>query len=210
MTVEQFGLWSALAIIWFSAVVAPGPNFIAILHVAASENRKAALMTAAGVGFGTFIWAAAGVYGLKALFTVLPATALAIKLAGAVYLIWVGIKLWREAGRMALEMEAGAARQMSLLQAFNFGLLTNLANPKTAVFAASLFAVSVPPGAPAWFAILSIATIVGISLSWYTLLATVGSLDVFARLYNRARTTMLRITGAIFVAYGLKLIVDNR
>lgn len=210
MTSEQFGLWSALAVIWFGAVVAPGPNFIAILHVAASENRRAALMTALGVGVGTFLWATAGIYGLKALFTVLPATALAIKLMGAAYLIWVGVKLWREAGRMALDMDVTAARQMSLFQAFMFGLLTNLANPKTAVFAASLFAVSVPVGAPTWFAILSIATIVGISITWYTLLATVGSLDVFARAYNRARAMLLRVTGAIFIAYGVKLIVDQR
>ena len=210
MTAEMVTALSALAVIWFAAVVTPGPNFIAILHMAASERREAALATAGGVGLGTFIWAASGVFGLKALFTLLPAAALAIKLAGAAYLIWTGIKLWRLAAPLTATGDMGEPEGATLGAAFRFGLFTNLANPKTAVFAASLFAVAVPPGQPLWFAWLTIALIVTISITWYATLASIGALSVFSSAYRRAKQTLLRITGALFVGYGVKLLVSER
>ena len=210
MTAEMATALSALAVIWFAAVVTPGPNFIAILHMAASERRAAALATAGGVGLGTFIWAASGVFGLKALFTLLPAAALAIKLAGGAYLVWIGIKLWQSAAPLAATNAIGKPEGTTLSAAFRFGLFTNLANPKTAVFAASLFAVAVPPGQPLWFAWLTIGLIVTISIAWYSALASIGALPVFSNAYRGAKRILLRITGALFIGYGVKLIVSGR
>jgi len=195
-----------LALVWGLAVVTPGPNFIAILNSAVAGGRSAAVMTAAGTLAGTALWALAGIFGLKALFVLMPWTAMAIKLAGAVYLVWAGIAAWRGAAQAAGPVEAsGRARR----RAFARGLLTVLANPKTAAFAASLFAVAVPAGAPHAYALAALATICGVSAAWYFTLALTGASRPVARLFARARGALMRLAGAIFIGFGLRLAVER-
>ncbi|MCB1492639.1 MAG: LysE family transporter, partial [Rhodobiaceae bacterium] len=107
-----------LAAVWILGVLTPGPNFFATMHMAARHGRRAALLTVAGITVGTSFWALAGFLGIKALFVAVPVAALAIKLGGAAYLVWMGIKMWKSAGQAAdIEMLAPTG-------AFRFGLLT--------------------------------------------------------------------------------------
>lgn len=189
-----------LAFLWLIAAMTPGPNFFAVMHVAVTQGRGAAFACALGTVLGTAIWALAGFFGLKALFTALPAAAVAIKLFGGGYLIWVAIGFWRASSKPTekhLEATAGSA--------FWFGVATNLANPKTAAFAASLFAVALPPGTDIGISLLAVVMICTISTCWYGIVSRVGSGAVFARAYARARSSVLRATSVIFAGFGLKL-----
>lgn len=189
-----------LAILWLIAAMTPGPNFFAVMHVAVSRGRAAAFACAMGTVVGTAIWALAGFFGLKALFAALPAAAIAIKLMGGAYLIWVAIGLWRAAGPRndhAVSMATGSA--------FWFGVATNLANPKTAAFAASLFAVALPQGSGTGLSLLAVVMICMISTGWYGLVSAAGSTAIFARTYARARVWILRGTAVIFAGYGANL-----
>ena len=67
-----------------------------------------------------------------------------------------------------------------------------------------------PPGQPLWFAWLTIGLIVTISIAWYSALASIGALPVFSNAYRGAKRILLRITGALFIGYGVKLIVSGR
>lgn len=193
-----------LAGLWLIAAMMPGPNFFAVVHVAAGQGRRAAFACALGTVLGTAIWATAGFFGLKALFAALPAASAAIKLAGAGYLVWVGLGLWRAAGRSAPEAPHGSLPG----RAFLFGLATNLANPKTAAFAASLFAVALPASAPVSHSAAAIAMVCAISTFWYGMVSVIGSRPVFVRAYANGRSMVMRATGVIFAGYGASLAAE--
>lgn len=189
-----------LALLWFLAAATPGPNFFAVMHVAAGQGRRAAWACAMGTVLGTAIWALAGFFGLKALFAALPQAAVLIKLAGAAYLIRVGIGLWRSAG-----MPGTSRHEIRTSRAFLFGLATNLANPKTAAFAASLFAVALPVGASTGVSLAAVVLVCAISTSWYSFVALLGSTAPVARTYGALRRPVLRITAMIFAVFGGRL-----
>ena len=192
-----------LAAIWIFGVLTPGPNFFATMHMAARHGRQAALLTVAGIGAGTAFWALAGFLGIKALFTAVPIAALAIKLVGAAYLVWMGWKMWQSATRpVDMEMIAPA-------RAFRFGLLTNLANAKTAAFAASLFAVALPPDASWALTTAAFVTIVGMATTWYGLCAIVGSRGAVMATYRKAQKWLMRVAGTVFVGFGVKLAMER-
>lgn len=192
-----------LAAVWIFGVMTPGPNFFATMHMAARHGRRAALATVAGIAVGTTFWAAAGFLGIKTLFVAVPAAALAIKLAGAGYLVWMGIKMWRSAAATDQEMDLPAGR------AFRFGLLTNLANAKTAAFAASLFAVALPADASWGLIAEAMVLIVGMAAAWYSFCGIVGSQGRVMAAYRRFQKWLMRTAGVVFVGFGLKLAAER-
>lgn len=192
-----------LALLWFLAAATPGPNFFAVMQTAAGRGRAAAFACAYGTVLGTLVWAFAGFFGLTALFAAFPAAATVIRVAGALYLIWVGITMFRGASRT--EQPVGSA---PVGRAFLFGLATNLANPKTAAFAASLFAVSLPAEASITQSFGAILMVTSISAGWYTVVAFLGSTEHLTRLYARARTWLLRLTGVLFASFGARLLSE--
>jgi threonine efflux protein len=193
----------SLALLWGVAVIVPGPNFLAVFQSGASQTRRHAYATALGCGCGTAVWGTAGVFGLSFLFTLVPFSLIAIRLAGAGYLVYAGVMLYLTAGQASRAIQPAASP--SLTRAFRFGALTTLANPKTMAFAASVFSVSVPRGAPAWYSVVTLTTILAISLSWYILVATLASSDRVARAYLRTERPLKRLAGAMFVGFGLRL-----
>ena len=114
--------------------------------------------------------------------------------------------MWRSAGKSA---NAKGPNLPSARRAFLFGLSTNLANPKTAAFAASLFAVALPSGTSIWISLLAVGLVCFISLVWYSLVALAGSTSPFQRTYARVRRLILRATGVIFAGYGTRLILQQ-
>ena len=191
-----------LAAVWLVGVLTPGPNFLATMHMAARHGRRAALMTVAGIAVGLSFWALAGLLGIRVLFAAVPIAAILVKLAGAAYLIWMGVTMWRQSG------SPGRARPPTAASAFRLGLLTNLANAKTAAFAASLFAVALPAHAgPGLFA-AAFTTIVSMSVAWYGTCAILGSRGAIMRLYDRFGSWLTRFAGLVFAAFGLKLAIE--
>ncbi len=159
--------WAAvllpLAGLWFLAAAMPGPNTLLVGHRAARDGWTAAAVAACGTATGTLVWATAALFGLTLLFAAAPHAQTAIRVAGGLYLVWTGITMWRAAG------SAGgvADDRPSLLGAYRAGLLANLSNPKSAAFATSLLAASLPAGAPAGLRVAAVATVVATSLFWY-------------------------------------------
>lgn len=193
-----------LWLVWTAGVLIPGPNFLAVTHVAAAHGRRAGLLTAQGVALGAIFWALAGLFGLKIVFAAFPWAWTFIKFAGAVYLIATGVSMWRR----AVPLDAGL--QLRAAGAFRIGLLTNLSNAKTAAFAASLFAVAVPQGAPQWITVAAFGLIVGTAWGWYSLCGIMASHHRVTASYKRFRTVLKRGAGAVFVGFGATLALDSR
>ncbi|NWB95988.1 LysE family translocator [Pseudomonas gingeri] len=117
----------------------PGPDMILLLQTGARHGRSQALTTALGLGIARACHVALAALGLAALFKAAPWTFDMVRLAGAAYLLWIGVRMLRP-GSLALLSAGpqGAQPALSWRAALQQGLLTNLLNPKALLFCSVL------------------------------------------------------------------------
>ena len=126
--------WSTLALFVVAAgalLIIPGPSVPSIVARGSDQGRRAALISALGVGVGTLVPVAAATLGLSVLLVSSAAAFTAAKFAGAAYLVYLGVRtlLSGEEGH-----EAAAPSPRRLRRVFSQGVLVNLLNPKIALF----------------------------------------------------------------------------
>lgn len=135
---------SALALL-----VAPGPAVLYITTRSAAQGRRAGLVSALGIHTGTLVHMAAAVVGLSALLVASAAAFTVVKLAGAAYLVVLGVRTI--AGRGATTDRRGAAEPRGLRRLYVEGVVVNVLNPKTALFFLAFLPQFVDPGrGPVW------------------------------------------------------------
>jgi len=202
-------LLGSVALLWAFAVISPGPNFLMTARIAIARSRREGMQAVAGIGVGTLIWGAAGCFGVQALFVAAPWMHFTLKIMGAAYLIFMGAQLiWRS--RRADGSDDDLAIQAPLrLSAFKLGLATTIANPRSAVSVASIFAATMPSDPPLWLSFAVIAVMVGVSVGWYALVARLFTAKPLADAYRRARHAVDRVTGGCFIVFGAKLAADR-
>jgi threonine/homoserine/homoserine lactone efflux protein len=189
-------------------VVTPGVDMALVTKNALVHGRRAALLTAAGVNVGIMLWACAAALGLAALLAASAAAFTVVKLAGAAYLVLLGLRtlLARDRGLG----DAGVRPAPRDLHAFRQGLVNNALNPKIAVFFTSVlpqFAGAQPsPGALIVLGLLFSA----LGWAWLLLYATIAARgrDVLRR--ERVRRALSRVTGVVLVGLGVRLALDRR
>lgn len=198
----------ALASVWAIVVISPGPNFVATVHYAVSRSRRDGLLVALGIAVGTTIWATVSVVGLGVLFARVSWLVEVIRMAGALYLTYLGCRMIWKAHRQkrVAEQEPAPPRRGS---AWRAGFLTDISNPKAAAFFGSLFAVFFPVHAPLWLQIASIVVVVLIAVSWYSVVACFFSLEPVARVYRRVKRWIDYVTGGVLVVLGIRLAVSK-
>ncbi|MCP1213300.1 LysE family translocator [Acetobacter okinawensis] len=184
--------------------ITPGVDTALVLRTATVDGQRPAILAASGIALGCLIWGAAVSFGLG---TVLRASALAytmLKFAGALYLIWLGGKLLFKP-RTTLQTES-CSHSPKGSSAFLRGFLTDLLNPKMGVFYITFLPQFVPAGASvARYSFFLACLHVVITLIWFAVLITAtASLSRFLR-QPRAVQILDRMTGFVFIAFGLKL-----
>jgi threonine/homoserine/homoserine lactone efflux protein len=205
---QQITVLLSVAALWAFAVVSPGPNFLITARLGMARSRREALKAVCGITLGTVCWAAAGCFGVRTLFLVAPWMYALIKAVGAAYLLLVGVQLlwnsWRDKSQFRSRLTAGLPR----LSPFHLGLLTTLANPRSAVSVASIFATAMPsrPSLSLSFSVMMV--MVAMSTCWYTFVACMFAAPYLARGYQRFRRWIDRIAGACLVFFGAKLAVE--
>lgn len=191
------------------AVMSPGPTFLVVARTAAAGSRGAALIAALAAAVGVMVWAAAALFGLQALLARVEWLYLALRIAGGVYLVWLGIQLLRHAGKGDAPVTAAAGEAASPGRIFRSVLFVQLANPKVAVFFGSVFLTLLPAEAPAWLNGVVLAIVFIDELAWYALVALLFSGDSVRAFYRRARVWIERLTGGVLAALGLRLALDR-
>jgi threonine/homoserine/homoserine lactone efflux protein len=189
--------------------VTPGTDTALVLRTAMADGRRPAALAATGVALGCLTWGAAVSLGLGALLHASEMAYNILKFAGAAYLVWVGTKLLRRP-RTALDPPAGEMPPQGAAQAFRRGLLTNLLNPKVGVFYVSFLPQFLPAGASVAAYSFFLATLhVVLTLAWFAvLIAATAPLSGFLRRPSALRT-LDRLTGGVFVAFGLRLAASS-
>ncbi|ALL12281.1 LysE family translocator [Caulobacter henricii] len=190
--------------------ITPGLDTALVLRTAASEGPRRALAAALGIGIGCLVWGVAAACGAGALLTASALAYTALKWAGAAYLVWIGSQMLIRP-RSSFEPGVLTSAGGSAFAALRRGLLTNLLNPKVGVFYISFLPQFVPAGAdPASFGALLAGLHVILGLIWAGLL--IAATVPLAGLLREASVIrgLDRITGSVFIAFGLRLALERR
>lgn len=194
----------ALAAVWSLVVVSPGPCFLAVIQHASSRSRTSGVFVALGIAAGTVVWCAGSLLGLSILFAKAVWLFNVVRLAGAGYLVFLGIRTILMAKRPDLSLVEGS-EAMTRRAAWRVGFVTDISNPKAAAFFSSLFAALLPPAAPLGLVALSVAVVVIVEFGWYCLAASFFSLQPVVAVYRRVKRWVDYLTGAIFIGLGIRL-----
>ncbi|WP_178130408.1 LysE family transporter [Reyranella sp. CPCC 100927] len=198
------------ALVHLLAVASPGPTFLVVARTAATGSRAAALVAAVAVGIGALVWATAALFGLQALLVRFEWLYLTLRIAGGLYLVYLGVQLVRHAGKGdAMAVVAATPGTTSLARVFREALMVQLSNPKVAVFFGSVFLTLLPAAAPAWMVAAVLAIVFVNECGWFTLVALLFSGNAVRAVYRRARVWIERLTGGVLAALGLRLALDR-
>lgn len=201
----------SVAMIWAVACVTPGPNTLLIMRYCLTTPRKVAIVAAAGTITGTLCWGLAGWLGMNVLFQAAPFAFLALKIVGGLYLVWLGAKIFLDVRKARQTADLDATRtDVPLKTAYRMGLATNLANPKSALFVASLFAATMPAGTPFLYGLAAIAVMITVSTVYYTALIGLITHRKVAAAYMKAKKKIDLGVGMIFVGFGTKLLLSQK
>ena len=190
--------------------ISPGPSFVLVARTAVAVSRSDGVATALGMGLGGLIFAAAALLGLQVVLAAVPSLYLGLKIAGAAYLIYLAVRLWRGAGAPIAAPDVAPGRLSSGWRSFALGLATQLSNPKTAVVYASIFTALLPADQPPWLAAVVLPSIFAIEAGWYAIVAVAFSSERPRRGYLRSKRWIDRAAGAVMGLLALKLIWDAR
>ncbi|MBO9518911.1 MAG: LysE family translocator [Porphyrobacter sp.] len=185
--------------------VTPGLDTAMVLRSAAAGGARQATFAAAGIGLGCFVWGVAASIGLGALLAASTLAFTILKWAGALYLLYLGLKLIVRP-RDSFDVANGQAAKVPGWQSLRQGFLTNILNPKVGVFYVTFLPQFVPAGVsivPFSLLLTSIQVVLG--LAWFAMLVALTT--PIGRLLRRPRAVkvMDRLTGSVFVAFGAKL-----
>jgi len=191
-------------------IVTPGPDTALTIRNALLGGRRGGSSTAVGVAVGQATWTLAASAGVAALLRASAPVFSAVRLAGAAYLVFLGAQTLfgalRSRRRHAAAAGSAPARRLRAPQAFRQGLLSNLGNPKMAVFFTSLL----PQFGSSFGTLLGLGLVFCLmTLVWLTAygLAVAKAGDVLRR--PRIRRILDAVTGAVLVAFGLRLAAER-
>lgn len=200
--------WIAVITITTLACISPGPDFAMVSRNGLLLSRRAGVLTAVGIGMGVLVHVC---YTLLGLGLVLQQTLWlfsALKLAGAAYLVYLGVKMLRS--KPVIERLDAPPPVMSDLAALRTGFLTNALNPKTAIFIVSLFMGVVRPDTALTVQIAYGLFIAGAHILWFSLIALCFSAGRVREKLVAARHWIDRIFGGLLVSFGVLLTIVQR
>lgn len=189
--------------------ITPGPDSLYIIGRSASQGWRAGATAAFGIGTGTLVHVLAAAFGLSAILATSATAFTVVKLIGAGYLLYVGISLLRSKVKPVSVEAKPAIVPASLGQIFSQGFLTNVLNPKVALFFLAFVPQFIDPAAankPLAFVLLG-AIFDFNGMLWCNFLAWTAA-TASARLKGNAKlgNILNRLTGCLFVGLGLKLV----
>jgi RhtB (resistance to homoserine/threonine) family protein len=206
-------LWAFVGIAAL-VIVAPGPDTVVVTKNALLHGRRAALATSLGVNTGLLIWTLAAALGVAAVVRESAVAFTVLKLVGAVYLVWLGFQALRAAPRHAAPdalHTTGQNPRVGALLGYRQGLLSNLGNPKIAVFFTGLLPQFVSPGKPVLEPFLLLGGLfVLMTVVWlcgYALVAARAS-ALLGR--PRVRAALDGVTGVVLAGLGVRLAFERR
>jgi threonine/homoserine/homoserine lactone efflux protein len=192
---------AVFALASFLLAVVPGPAVLYVVAQAVDQGRRAGLASALGVASGGLVHVTAAVVGLSSLLASSATAFEAVKLVGAVYLVYLGVRrLLTKAGPVTLERE-----RRPLLELYRRGVVVNVLNPKTALFFLAFLPQFVDPDAGhAWLQVgflgMLFVAIAVLSDATYAIAAGTAAEALRGRAFQQVQRW---VSGSVFVGLGL-------
>ena len=197
----------SIATIHLFAVMSPGPDFTIILKQSISQGRKASMVTSLGIGVGILFHVFFCIIGLGLVISQSSMLFNIIKILGALYLGFIGIKSIL-GDKNINESHEGNIENQKLFNSFTLGLLTNILNPKATLFFLSLYAMIITSETS-----ISIQVAYGIWMSlitglWFCLLSIFLTNSFIENRINRFSHVIQIGTGVVLIFFAIKLLLS--
>ncbi len=205
------GLWQAVGFIAAAALVtiAPGPDNLMVLSLGVARGRRPGMAFGLGCALGCLSHTALAALGISAVIAASPVAYGGLRIAGGLYLLWLGVQAMRGSGRLSVAAASGTAGKAPLLSLFVKGLIANAINPKVILF----FLAFLPQF------VVSSRGAVGWQTAQLGLLFTLQAAAIFAAIgyfagwfgrlldrHPRTGTWLDRGAGLVFIVLGARLV----
>lgn len=192
--------------------VTPGADTLYIVGRSTVQGRKAGAVAALGIGAGCLVHTFAAAVGLSAILATSAAAFAVVKWVGAAYLVWLGIGLLRAGGRSARAPDAARFGEAGLARVFVQGLLTNVLNPKVALFFLAFLPQFIDAAAPnKALAFVALGLIFNVNGTLWNLFVAAMAASAGKRFGGGPAAAWLRrIAGGLFVYLGVRLALAER
>ncbi|RWK62827.1 LysE family translocator [Mesorhizobium sp.] len=189
----------------------PGPAMLYAAAQTMARGRWSGLTAALGIHLGGYVHVVAAAAGLSVLFHAVPTLYVAVKLAGALYLIWLGVSLFR--ARAQDDAVISGIEPKSARRAFFESITVEVLNPKTAIFFMAFLPQFIDASAtfPVWLQFLVLGTIVNLMFSSADVICVVLAAALITRLWrsSHAQRLMRRAGGAVLVGLGVHVALQK-
>jgi threonine/homoserine/homoserine lactone efflux protein len=198
----------SFALVTSLLVMSPGPNGVLIAKTVPTSGRAAGVANIAGFVTAFYLHGTLSILGISVILVQSAQAFMVVKLLGAAYLCWVGFKALRDAWRGVQTVRAvtPAKRKRTMIMAYGEGFLTNALNPKVSIFYLAAFPQFIPVGEGAvTSAFMLVCVHASINVIWFgSIVLLLSRLTRFAS-SGRFQRALKATTGAVFIAFGLKL-----
>jgi len=200
-----------LTIVFILALISPGPDFIVTVKESLLQNSKAGSICALGIGLGLAIHVLYCICGLALIVSESILIFNIIKLLGAFYLIYIGIKALKSKGTEMKELLIKRnAKKRSLAASFKTGFLTNILNPKATLFMISLFSLAIKDTTPIYAQALYGLWMIFLAVSWFIFVSFCFSNAYVKGFFFKFNKYIDKTLGTILILLGLKLAFMRR
>ncbi|MBV16219.1 MAG: MFS transporter [Thalassospira sp.] len=198
----------SFALVTSLLVMSPGPNGVLIARTVPTSGRAAGVANVAGFVTAFYLHGALSILGISVILVQSAQAFMIVKLLGAAYLCWVGFKALRDAWRGVAKVTdvSPAKRRRTLITAYGEGFLTNALNPKVSIFYLAAFPQFIPVGEGAiGSAFMLVCVHAMINAVWFgAMIMLLARLTRYAG-SGRFQRALKATTGAVFIAFGVKL-----
>ena len=198
----------SFALVTSLLVMSPGPNGVLIARTVPTSGRAAGVANVAGFVTAFYLHGALSILGISVILVQSAQAFMIVKLLGAAYLCWVGFKALRDAWRGVAKVTdvSPAKRRRTLITAYGEGFLTNALTPKVSIFYLAAFPQFIPVGEGAiGSAFMLVCVHAMINAVWFgAMIMMLARLTRYAG-SGRFQRVLKATTGAVFIAFGVKL-----
>jgi RhtB (resistance to homoserine/threonine) family protein len=191
--------------------LSPGPDFFLVMKNSLGFGRRIGIATALGVASALLIHVTYTILGFTYIIEKFPSIFIAIKLAGSLYLLWLGyhairsVKQSKEEKEMGLKVNTGK----SVKQGFREGFICNVLNPKAALFFLSIFSQFISSNTASWVRwVYGTEIILAVAL-WFTFVSSVISYKKFRDFYEKYNHWFDRCLGAILIYFAIFIVYST-
>lgn len=204
---QYAGQLLGFALLQILAVISPGPDFAIIVKNSLVYSRRSALITVLGVSLGILVHIIYISLGLGIIIKNSPLLFQAIKYAGGIYLIYLGLKGIRTQKTAFDFTNHQAKKDLTPFAAFSMGFITNVLNPKAILYFLSVFTVFLAPHTPTAILMAYGFIIFSSTFIWFGLVALCFSAKKLRDRFTASKHWIERITGILLILIGLKISV---